>query len=282
MRRFILLSLIALPLFAADGTVNGTLNISGKKTPLKYVLARTTPNPFDKKKTDVVLLLTDVAIAPADFEGDFGRMKLASDGKLNGVELEIEPENKQIISGTIYSSSLQHGGGQVSMTGMHELETTTFTATQIAGKVSMPSHEFAGSTFQYTATFSAPIAGKAAPAPPAALKGKPLPAGGGDPGKAYDSYRATLVKGDLAGIKKAVAADRAKQVDDPDFKKMLPMIQAMEPKNVKITGGAIDGNTATLNATAKDGKETSKGTITMVLEGGVWKVKDESWESKSE
>jgi len=281
MRRFILLSLIALPLFAADGTVTGTLNVSGKKTPLKYVLARTTPNPFDKKKTDVVLLMTDVAIAPADFEGDFGRMQLASDGKLNGVELEIEPQNKQIISGTIYSSSL-HGGGQVSMTGMHELETTTLTATQIVGKVSMPSHEFAGNKFQYTATFSAPIAGKAAPAPPVALKGKPLPAGGGDPGKAYDAYRAILVKGDIAGIKKAVAAERAKQVDDPDFKKMLPMIQAMEPKNVKITGGAIDGNTATLKAAAKDGKETSKGTITMVLEGGVWKVKEESWESKSE
>ena len=63
---------------------------------------------------------------------------------------------------------------------------------------------------------------------------------------------------------------------------MFPLIQAMQPKNVKITGGAQDGNTATLLATAKNGKETSTGTITMVREGGAWKVEKEEWKSKSE
>ena len=62
----------------------------------------------------------------------------------------------------------------------------------------------------------------------------------------------------------------------------LPMMQAMQPKNVKVTGGTSEGDVATLLVSAKDGKETSTGTISMVREGGAWKVKKESWKSKSE
>ncbi len=141
--------------------------------------------------------------------------------------------------------------------------------------------DFFGDTYQYTATFDLPVT---AVKPPAAepLKGTPLPAGGGEPAKAYAAFSKAVAAGDMAAIRRGAAAERAKQMDAPEFKEMLPMIQAMQPKNVKITGGSMDGNTATLLATAKDGKETSTGTITMVREGGAWKVEKESWKTKSE
>ena len=59
------------------------------------------------------------------------------------------------------------------------------------------------------------------------------------------------------------------------------MVQAMRTKNVKITGGTVDGNTATLLATGKDDSGTANGKITMVLEGGAWKVQNENWKSGS-
>ena len=56
----------------------------------------------------------------------------------------------------------------------------------------------------------------------------------------------------------------------------------MQPKNVKITAGSVDGDTATLLAVAKDEHETSTGTITLVREAGMWKVSKEDWNSKSD
>ena len=113
----------------------------------------------------------------------------------------------------------------------------------IEGKLSIPKpDDFAGSTYQYEATFKAAIepAAKAAAAGSSgqtAVKGTPLPAGGGAPGKAYMDYLKVLASGDQARLRAVISADRAKSMDDPDFKKMLPMIQAMAPKNVHLTGG---------------------------------------------
>ena len=54
----------------------------------------------------------------------------------------------------------------------------------------------------------------------------------------------------------------------------------MQPKGVKVTGGAMNGNSATLLATGKDESQVSNGTITMVKEGGAWKLSKENWSSK--
>jgi hypothetical protein len=110
----------------------------------------------------------------------------------------------------------------------------------------------------------------------------PLPADGGAPGKAYMEYLKAIQGGNMDALKKLVSADRAKQMDDPEFKKMFPMIQSMQAKNIKITGGSIAGNQATLNATGTDsmGGGTATGTIGMVMEGNQWKVQQDSWKSK--
>ena len=142
--------------------------------------------------------------------------------------------------------------------------------------------EFFKNTYIYDVKFDAPFSATPKAAGPEALKGTQLPPGGGDPGKAYMAYTKVLAAGDLKALRRALAADRANSLDDPDFKKMFPMIQAMQAKNIKVTGGAVDGATATLLAAGKDGDATSHGTIAMVREGGAWKVSKESWKTTSE
>ena len=263
---------------------DGTLTVNGTTVKLNHAYATTKKNPFDKKKTDVLVLLADRELPANALNDDFTLMDAADKTHFNGVTAEIDAD-KQVIAGEIYSSSLKkmHSFSSV---GTQKLELTTMTPTRVAGKLFTPKEdEFFDDKYSYTATFDVPIsavAAAAADAPPAAPKGKPLPADGGEPRKAYDAYRKVLAAGDMAGLRKAVSAERSKSMDDPDFKKMFPMIQAMEPKNVKFVNGAVDGETATLNVTAKDANEHSTGTITMVREGGKWKVANEQWQSKSE
>ncbi len=106
-----------------------------------------------------------------------------------------------------------------------------------------------------------------------------LPADGGDPGKAYMAYTKAFASGDIAALKKMVSADRAKQLDDPQMKQMLPMMQALQPKDIKITGGTMTSKDATLNAEGKaeGAKDKQTGEIHMILEDKVWKVEKESW-----
>ena len=115
-----------------------------------------------------------------------------------------------------------------------------------------------------------------------AEKPKTLPAGGGDPGKAYMDYCKAMKDGKMDDLKKLVSSDRAKQMESPDFPKMFPMIQSMMAKDIKITGGTATSKEANLTAEGKDGMsgQMTKGEIHMVLEGKQWKVEKDSWKSE--
>jgi hypothetical protein len=207
-------------------------------------------------------------------------MRFSDSAKMTGVMVEIT-DDKSIVSGTMYSPLFTKFGGSFSATGMHNLKTTTFAGMDGAGTLSMAKpDDFAGATYMYSATFHA-TPGTVTPPPSASKTAKPLGANGGEPGAAYLAYVKALQRADIAGLHDGLSAERAKQLDTPEVSKMIPMIQAMEPTNIKIVSGSVDGNTATLIAKGKDGDGTSDGTITMVNESGKWKVQKESWHSKN-
>ena len=273
---------LAVTIAAAAGDVpkvSGSITANGKTTVLKYAYAMPKPDPFDKKKSATFVVVTDQEVPSAALADEFEFMGWYEKANLNGFAVLIDGD-KKVVSGNVYSPKLKHNG--FSGVSMQQVELTAMTPQRIAGKVFLPKPgDFFGDTYQYTATFDLPVvAVKEAVAPPP--KGTPLPAGGGEPAKAYMAYSKAIASGDMKGLRKLVAAERAKQMDSKEFKEMFGLIQAMQPKNVKITGGAVDGDTATLLATAKDGKEVSNGTITMVREGGAWKVQSDSWKTKSQ
>jgi hypothetical protein len=282
MRTALLLSLlIAVPAGAA-GTASGTLTINGKTAKMTHAYAARRPDPFDKSKQATYIILADQEV-PIAALFDMGEMMMYDDKHhLNAIEITVTDENKQVISVGINSPNLT-GMGHFSGVGKQKLDLTAMDAKHVAGRFYLEKpDDFFKNTYIYDVKFNAPFSAAPKEAGPEALKGTQLPPGGGDPGKAYMAYTKVLAAGDLKALRKALAADRAKSLDDPDFKKMFPMIQAMQAKNIKVTGGAVDGDTATLLATGKDGDATSHGTITMVREGGAWKMSKESWKTKSE
>jgi hypothetical protein len=260
------------------GTAKGTMTVGGKKTDLKHAVAKNTQNGFDKKVTDVVVLLSNVPVTVEEFSSFAKMMNLADSGKLTGIEVEITPDNK-IISGQVYSPEFHLSGNSFSAVGMHQFDPKTNKKTEVEGKLST-THEstFKNVAFSYNATFHALVGAPKAEAA-AVLKGTKLPADGGDLGKTYLAFTKSIAAGDMKAVRNGVSAERAAQMNTPDFKEMFPLIQAMQPKNIKVTGGAIDGDTATLTATGNQDGDKATGTISMVREGGTWKVAKESWSS---
>ena len=278
----LVLAAVSLPLLAADGTVTGSLTANGKTFALKHAYAQMRKSPFDKKKQVLQLTFTDQELSPAAASDDIELMQAQDKQQLSGFTATID-DDKQIISGTVFSPAFRKMH-QFSSVGTQKLELTAMTPTHVAGSVKMPKmDDFFDEKFQYAATFDLPVGKPAGPPPPPTLKGSPLGAGGGDPGKTYLAYLKTVAGGDMKAFLSGITAARAKEASsDPDFKKLFPLMQAMQPKGVKVTKGAIDGNNATLLATGKDGDQTSTGTITMVKEGGAWKVEREEWKTRSE
>jgi hypothetical protein len=282
-RSSLALALLALsfPALAAD-KVDGSLTANGKTFALKHAYAQTRRDPFDKKKSVLQVIVTDQELSLAAASDEMEFMQAQDKQHLSGFTATIN-DDKQIISATVFSPAFKKMK-QFSGVGMQKAELTAMTPTHIAGTISMAKpDDFFDEKYQYHATFDLNVGKPNGPPPPPTLKGTPLPAGGGDPGKAYAAYLKLLAAGDMKGVLAGVSAARSKQASaDPDFKKLFPLLQAMQPKGIKITAGAIDGNNATLIATGKDGDNVSNGTITLVKEGGAWKVEKEDWKSRSE
>lgn len=269
--------------FAADPcTATGVYKVNGKETKLSRAYAYGKANPFDEAKTDAVIIMTDRELTQQEATDTFALMKLSTTGKLRAVEVRIDDEN-DVIGGQLYHDAFEKFGGSFSATGMHKFTREDGPAGTIGGKVdSGGDSEFSGITWGYSASFRCPIPGKAKPAEAVAAAGKPLPAGGGDPGKAYLAFQKALSAGDVAKLKALASADRAKQMEDPGFAEMLPMIREMQAKNIKITGGFVDGFDATLLLTGTSDGNPATGTVHLVLEEKQWKVEKESWTMKME
>ena len=277
-----LLILVASAAFADTGKVSGTLTMNGNVSKLKYAYAVPRPDPFDKSKTDTCVIVSDIELPQTALLDDMELMSATMKTPINGIQWLINGE-KDVISLQIYTTHRKEGGTQFSSVGAEKLELKDISSSHVAGRLYMPKpDDFFGDKYEYDVNFDLPVVAVKEPDPKADLKGKMLPAGGGEPGKAYEAYRKVLLAGNIAGLKKAVSKDRVADMNDPDFPKMLPLVQEMTPKTVKITAGSIDGDTAILLTEAKEKGEKSTGKITLVKEGGAWKIAKEEWKSKME
>jgi hypothetical protein len=94
---------------------------------------------------------------------------------------------------------------------------------------------------------------------------------------------------DLLPIRSKASIAHDPPMSDEEKAQIFPLFHETLPKVVTVTGESVDGNKATVKATAapevplKPGQtESTTGTITMVLEDGQWKIEKESWNSTSE
>lgn len=119
----------------------------------------------------------------------------------------------------------------------------------------------------------------------AAAAGKPLPAGGGEPGKVFMANHEAMKAGDVDGMLATVGADQAAQMRESqknpeEFNGMIEMMKAFAPAEIAVTGGRDSGDRAELDLVGKnpDGSPT-QGVARMVKEGGAWKVEKVSMSS---
>ncbi len=111
--------------------------------------------------------------------------------------------------------------------------------------------------------------------------GTPLPAGGGEPGKAYAAYIAALVKGDVEGVKKALGEGggwRFAWLEDDNAKARALEDEALhKPVKVTISGGWVDGDRAQLKVEGPGRFGGNfKGRVMMQREDGAWKVAEQN------
>jgi hypothetical protein len=101
--------------------------------------------------------------------------------------------------------------------------------------------------------------------------------------KAYQGLLKAVAAGDYVAYKKCMtkAANEGieKQTKEMnlDPKKVMGMLQAMTPTDIKYTGLKVDGKKAVLDATGKVGGEANWGTINLEEEDGQWKIGQQSW-----
>lgn len=144
-------------LAAADGTVTGKLTLNGKSYELKHVYAWKAADPFEKKKMNTCVLLSDIAVDADALNDMFARRELAEKGKLNGLMVQFDAEGS-IVSGDIYCEQLKETFGTFTATGMHEWDKKTLTDSAIEGTLyTKKLSHFLETMWEYTATFSAPV-----------------------------------------------------------------------------------------------------------------------------
>lgn len=100
-----------------------------------------------------------------------------------------------------------------------------------------------------------------------APKASALPVDGGAAGAAYLALNQAVHAGDRAGILAAQPKDRP-QPDDKEFARMLPRLQALLPKQPKISGGKLYGDTAVLSIV--DAGSGQAASAEMLREGDRW------------
>ncbi len=258
----------AKPASAGAGTAAGTMTADGKTTPIAHGFAYAKTSNFGGSTDDVVVVLTDVAVSAADEKDDAARLKLALAGKLNALEITIDPEGK------INAVSVVNGGGTLQLTGSdHTFEKNAMGGGRIAGKVASKGKiEKYGASLSDEATFDLPVTAKTAPATAAPSAADSAKIEASEQGKVVIAYMKAIKAGDKAAIKSMVQPDMAAQLDGPEGKDILEMLQALMPAKPTFSDLAVDGDTATVTLIEKAEGSTSTSKVKLVRMGGAWKV----------
>lgn len=247
----------------------GRLILDGKTYELTH--SRRSPDVFDSKKMTTYVLATDAELSPQDRVDNDAIRELYWNGKINAVEIELTDGG---ISWRILSSQIKSSLSGSRSPNPYALE---MTSNRVRGTVKMEGPDKLGdTTYFYEFAVDAAIESKVELPPPTAAD--KAAAQGSAPAKAYLAYLAVLMKGDKAGLMKAVDPAKTKRIDTPEFPEMIKFIQSMQPKDVAVLRAIETGDKAELTVSGNGGQQT--GTVKMEKLSGAWVVMKESWKGR--
>lgn len=259
------------------GKASGSITIDGKSMPVAHAYAWAQPNTFDKQKTDVVVLITEKPVPAEAFAGVDGL--LAVGRRIQGFVLYAIGEDGSLTREVIDHPAL--AGEWIQMSGATRSSFTkkSLSTTRVEGAFQTDGVEkVLGHTYQSTIEVTADVTPAPRPEPlPDARTGKPLPAGGGEPGKAYLALHRAIAKQDVAAVLNLMRKAARTPKDEADLKEGIEFMAAMQPENPGIVNGFVAGDRAVLYVVGVEDKEKQYGTIEMVREEGVWRVGKQAW-----
>lgn len=233
---------------------------------VKYAIA--VANEEDDGGDRTFVYLSDVPLDAAKIAGAFHASSAAEaqmgDGSAGYVRVCIDAEGGEC--GLYFSHNKPNASFNSSGYGEFKLQAAP--AGRVAGRwVLAEPDDFFGETYDFDLVFDAAVA------PP---PGKPLPADGGEPGKAYRAWTAAVAKGDLPVLRTLVGGDyngwRIKSDDQDDVKAALKDLRDGTPVEAKVLSGRIDGDNAVLWVEGKDRDDIlRRGRVLLQRDGGGWR-----------
>lgn len=265
------LSLASVTWAGEEASVSGTFTFNGEAVKLPYVYVVAEEKGFYEDDDPTwKLIFVDQPVEERELDGHIWDAALLELGITKTATFDDEP-TLQVYSQNIVPAA--DYGGNISGGTYPELEMETTGPELFAGRVYQPEpRKLFDDTFQYDLTFSAPISNPDAPI------GDPLPADGGEPGKAYLGWVGAIHGGNVDKLKAMVPAEMAAELDGgEDAKEMLELMQLMTPTDIKILGGSSDGETAILQVEGMMDGEKQSGEVTVQKMGDFWVPTNSSW-----
>ncbi len=302
---FAIASLCVRPGVAAPA--DGQLTVDGKTITLRYAYAVAGPDSFDGTKQAFLLLLSEKALAPdaiknAESFDELGGKSVRSLLQ-SGIALNIHPD--KAFHMTVRHPALK--GREIQESGFSTgLTLTALGPDRVAGTFGDGAQrDLMDHTARYKIRFDAPVERRFAleeklELGPGARK---LPAGGGDPGKAWLAEACKPVRprpnlNDPRAIEKFLTDQGMTEKDLQEemarqsklkghtvtraeaIKAMGEMMaalanlaEAMALKDCKVLGGSSDGRIAILQVEATQAEVRQRTDVTLVKDGNAWSVK---------
>jgi hypothetical protein len=260
----------------AMAAVKGQCSFKGKNLVFVDGAAAVAPDPFEKTSKVPTLWFVTVPL-PAD---SFG-------GKKADEYDDVITEHGFDKDSTTLELRLDKPGALVEMLQLYVPPGTSQSmSSNEVGKLTLKaplntratgSWTLADDDLKCNLTFDLAMAGKGPPLPAPKPWGTALPAGGGAPGAAYMAMHKAALTGNVDAMIKLATRERAAEMEkarkDPSFGGMIELIKAMEPSEVRVVSGRADATRAELQIAGKEGDgATMKGTVKLLMEGGVWKI----------
>lgn len=246
-----------------EGTVSGTLTLNGRTVALAHVYASAGPGFFDKTTEDIRVLLSDAPLPDSARADVFDLMKLAREGRASIVEVVIDASGAP-ISGAFFAKEFN---GMVSATGMHVFSRSEMAAKRVAGRLATGNpRTFDGVTFQYDATFAAPIPRPLTPEERAASFAS-------SPAVAASAYVAALTVGRWPDFLKTMTSAAARDYQGPAGAERFRQLRAGMPPDSRVVELIPQTNgTVLVTLEGHEGTLVIAYTLTMAIEAGEWKV----------
>lgn len=258
------IAVAALPAFAANGA-SGTITINGETWPVADAVAI-------EDGDDLEIVFSQLPFDRGQWADDgqfdsFDLYTFVDDADGASLKIDVDEDSGRYGGHRIQFSSSSSSGGY-SSDYEDSLTLDARSADRVAGSVALQGEELAAAiTFDLAITRTGPLA----------RSGTPLPAGGGDPGKALVAMIDATHAGNLdrmielseperrAGIEEARAAGEAGQ--------MLQMARLFTPKIERITGGTVDGDRAWVEFVGSEDGASVNGTGELTRIDGHWYIR---------